>query len=125
VRTPTTPGRIGIWMLSAFLAFVFLMAGVPKLAGAEGHVRHFVTWGYPDWFRLVVGAVETVSAALLLVPRLSSQLAFYGALGIVAIMAGATYTHVVRVPEEAGRAPLTLGLLTAAAVVAWARRPRT
>jgi putative oxidoreductase len=120
VRTPTTAGRIGIWVLSALLAFIFLIAGVPKLAGAEGHVRHFVTWGYPDWFRLVVGAVETVSAGLLLVPRL----AFYGALGIVAIMAGATYTHLVRVPEEAGRAPLTLGLLTAAAVVAWARRPR-
>jgi putative oxidoreductase len=126
VHTPTTTaGRIGVWVLSALLAFIFLMAGVPKLAGAEGHIRHFVTWGYPDWFRIVVGAVETVSAALLLVPRLASQLAFCGALGIAAIMAGATYTHLVRVPEEAGRAPFTLGLLTVAAVVAWARRPQT
>ena len=120
MRTPTTAGRIGVWVLSALLAFVFLMAGVPKLAGAEGHIRHFVVWGYPDWFRIVVGSVETVSAALLLIPRL----AFWGALGIVVIMAGATYTHLVRVPEEAGRAPFTLGLLSLAAVVAWARRPR-
>ena len=51
---------------------------MPKLAGAEAHVRHFVTWGYPDWFRLVVGAIEVTSAVLLLVPRL----AFFGAMGI-------------------------------------------
>jgi uncharacterized membrane protein YphA (DoxX/SURF4 family) len=107
-----------VWAVSLALAFVFLMAGVPKLAGAEGHVRHFEVWRYPDWFRLVVGAVETTSALLLLVPRL----AYVGALGIVVIMAGATYTHVVRVPEEAGRAPFTLTLLALAAIVAVARR---
>jgi uncharacterized membrane protein YphA (DoxX/SURF4 family) len=111
-------GRVGVWVLSIGLALIFLMAGVPKLAGAEGHIRHFAHWGYPDWFRLVVGTVETASALSLLVPRL----AFFGAIGIMVIMAGATYTHVIRVPEEAARAPLTLGLLTAAAIVAVARR---
>ena len=116
----TMAGRVGIWVLSIGLAFVFLMAGVPKLAGAEGHIRHFAHWGYPDWFRLVVGTVETASALMLLVPRL----AFFGGIGIMIVMAGATYTHVVRVPEEAARAPLTLGLLTAAAIVAVARRRR-
>ena len=112
--------RVAVWVVSLLLALVFLMAGVPKLTGAEGHVRHFEVWRYPDWFRLVVGAIETTSALLLLVPRL----AFVGALGIVAIMAGATYTHAVRVPEEIGRAPFTLILLTLAAIVAIARRPR-
>jgi putative oxidoreductase len=113
-------GRVALWVGSIGLAFVFLVAGVPKLAGAEAHIRHFVVWGYPDWFRLVVGAIETASALSLLIPRL----AFYGAIGIMVIMAGATYTHVIRVPAEAGRAPLTLGLLAAAAVVASARRPQ-
>ena len=85
----TTVGRVGIvWLPSLLLTFIFLMAGLPKLAGAEGHIRHFVTWGYPDWFRLVVGAIEVTSAVLLLVPRL----AFFGALGIAVIMSGATYT---------------------------------
>ena len=66
------------------------------------------------------GAIEVGSAVLLLIPRL----AFLGAAGIAVIMAGATYTHVIRVPEEASRAPLTLGLLAIAVVVGYARRPR-
>ena len=114
-----TAGRVAIWVLSVLLTFVFLMAGVPKLAGAQAHVQHFATWGYPDWFRLVVGAVEVGSAVLLLIPRV----AFFGAAGIAVIMAGATYTHLVRVPEEASRAPLTLSLLALAVVVGYARRP--
>ena len=117
----TTVGRVGIvWLPSLLLAFIFLMAGLPKLAGTEAHVRHFVVWGYPDWFRLVVGAIETTSAVLLLVPRL----AFFGALGIAVIMCGATYTHLIRVPEESGRAPFTLTLLALALLVAYFRRPR-
>ena len=120
MRAVSLAGRVALWAISLLLAFVFIVAGVPKLAGTEGHVRHFVVWGYPDWFRVVVGAIETTSAVLLLVPRL----AFFGAIGIAMIMAGATYTHVVRVPEEAGRAPFTLSLLALAAIVAMARRPR-
>ena len=111
--------RVAIWVLSLLLTFVFLMAGIPKLAGVQGHVQHFARWGYPDWFRLVVGAVEVGSAVLLLIPRF----AFFGAAGIAVIMAGATYTHLVRVPEEASRAPLTLSLLALAAIVGFARRP--
>jgi uncharacterized membrane protein YphA (DoxX/SURF4 family) len=111
--------RVGLWLLSILLAFVFVMAGLPKLQGVPGHVRAFAHWGYPDWFRVVVGGAEVASAILLLVPRL----AFFGALGIAVIMAGATYTHVVRVPAEAGRAPFTLTLLALAALVAYARRP--
>ena len=113
-------GRIAVWVLSVLLAFVFLMAGVPKLLGVQAHVQHFASWGYPDWFRLVVGAIEVGSAVLLLIPRL----AFLGAAGITVIMAGATYTHLVRVPEEASRAPLTLSLLAMAALVGYLRRPK-
>jgi uncharacterized membrane protein YphA (DoxX/SURF4 family) len=110
-----------LWVLSILLAFVFLMAGVPKLLGVQAHVQHFARWGYPGWFRLLVGAVETLSAVLLLIP----SLAYVGAAGIVTIMLGATYTHVIRVPEEASRAPFTLSLLVLAAIVGYARRPRT
>jgi len=120
VTESSKASRIVIWVLSILLGFVFLMAGIPKLLGAEAHVQHFVRWGYPDWFRIAVGAVESASAILLLIPRLASV----GAAGIVTIMAGATYTHVIRVPEEASRAPFTLGLLVLAALVGYARRPK-
>jgi uncharacterized membrane protein YphA (DoxX/SURF4 family) len=120
VTASSKASRIAIWVVSVLLAFVFLMAGIPKLLGVEAHVQHFARWGYPDWFRVVVGAVETASAILLLIPRL----AYLGAAGIATIMAGATYTHVIRVPEEASRAPFTLSLLALAALVGYARRPK-
>lgn len=113
-------GTIAVWVLSVLLAIVFLIAGVPKLLGAQGHVEHFARWGYPDWFRLVVGTVEVVSAILLMIPRL----AYLGALSIAVIMVGATYTHVLRAPDEAGRVPLTLSLLALAVLIAYARRPK-
>ena len=113
-------GGIAIWVLSVLMALFFLIAGVPKLLGAQGHVEHFANWQYPDWFRLVVGTVEVVSAIQLLIPRL----AYLGAAGIAVIMVGATYTHVLRVPEEASRAPLTLSLLALAILIGYARRSR-
>ena len=111
---------VALWALSVLMALLFLVAGVPKLLGAQGHVEHFAHWRYPDWFRLVVGTVEVASAILLLVPRVAPL----GAAGIAAIMAGATYTHVLRVPEEAGRAPLTLSLLALGVLIGYVRRPK-
>ena len=113
-------GSVAVWVLSIAMALFFLAAGVPKLLGVPAHVEHFATWRYPDWFRLVVGTVEVMSAILLLIPRL----AYLGAAGITVVMFGATYTHVLRVPEEAGRAPLTLSLLALALLIAYSRRPK-
>lgn len=110
---------IAPWVLSGLLAALFLMAGGSKLAGAETHVLHFAHWGWPDWLRVVVGAVEVTSAVLLLVPRV----AFFGGCALVVVMAGATYTHLFRATGEAGMAVFTLVLLGLAALVAWARRP--
>jgi uncharacterized membrane protein YphA (DoxX/SURF4 family) len=121
---PTTSksGAVIAWALSVLLAALFLMAGVPKLLGARGHIEHFARWGYPDWFHLVVGAIETVSAVLLLVPRAAAV----GASGIMVIMAGATYTHLFRAQNETARVPFTLALLLLAGAVAYlrTRRPR-
>ncbi len=110
----------GAWLVSALLAALFLMAGVSKLAGAEAHVEHFAHWGYPDWFRIVVGAVETISAVLLIVPRTVAL----GAAGIATIMLGATYTHLFRVDDEAPRALFTMTLLVLVGAAAYLRSRR-
>lgn len=110
---------IGVWVLCGLLAALFLMAGGSKLAGAEQHVKGFAHWGYPDWFRLVVGTVEVTSAVLLLIPRI----AFFGAAALALVMTGATYTHLFRATGEGGMAAFTVLLLALAAIVAWARRP--
>lgn len=112
---------IGAWVLSALLAALFLMAGVTKLLGVPAHVEHFAHWGYPDWFRLVVGAIETASAVLLLVPRTAAV----SAAGIMTVMLGATYTHLFRAEDEAVRVPYTLSLLVLAGLAAYLGTRRT
>lgn len=111
--------EIAVWILSGLLAASFLMAGGSKLAGVEQHIQHFAHWGYPDWFRLVVGAVEVSSALLLLVPRA----AFFGGCALGAVMLGATYTHLFRAAGEGGMAVVPLVLFALVSVVAWLRRP--
>lgn len=108
---------IGLWVLSGLLGALFVMSGGSKLAGVQQHVDNFARWGYPDWFRLVVGALEVVAAALLFARRF----AFFGALALVIVMAGATYTHLFRATGEGAMAAFTLVLLGLAALVAYVR----
>jgi hypothetical protein len=80
------------------------------------HVEHFAHWGYPDWFRLVVGAIELVFGAALLVPRF----AFIGASALAIDMAGAVYTELFR--GEGPRALFPLVLFVLLAWIAYVRR---
>jgi putative oxidoreductase len=112
-------GRLLLWAATGLLAAMFLMAGGTKLMGADMHVESFARWGYPDWFRLAVGATEVVAAALLVMPRT----AVLGATLIIAIMAGATFTHLALADGEAANAVVTVVLLSVAAAIGWARWP--
>jgi uncharacterized membrane protein YphA (DoxX/SURF4 family) len=80
-------------------------------------VRDFHRWGYPDWFRMVIGIAELTSLALLLVPRFAS----YGASLFAAVMLGAIFTHYTH--NETSRLPFNLLLLALSLVIAFARRP--
>jgi uncharacterized membrane protein YphA (DoxX/SURF4 family) len=88
-----------------------------KLTGNIFWVRDFQRWGYPDWFRLVVGIAELISMALLLVPRLAT----YGASFFAIVMLGAIFTHATH--NETSRLPFNLLLLTLTLVIAFVRRP--
>lgn len=120
MRLDTRPARITVTVLSVLLALMFVGASIPKLLGAPDAVAGFAKYGYPDWFRLVVGITEVVAAALLLVPRL----AWIGASAIAVIMVGATYTHAVLGTGEGANAVVTLILLVIASFIAYARWPR-
>jgi uncharacterized membrane protein YphA (DoxX/SURF4 family) len=110
--------RMAVWA-SRLLAAMFLFAGLTKLFGAQGDIVHFVAWRYPDWLRFVVGSIEVVSVALLLIPRV----AYLGAVGISITLMWAGYTFLVRVPEESWRALPTLTLLVLVAALGYATRP--
>ncbi len=97
--------------------FPFLAAGIPKLISNPGWVVRFRGYGYPEKFYLVIGAVEVLGALALLIPRLAA----YSATGLIAVMIGATVTHLLHF--EAPRALVTVALIVLLAIVAYARRP--
>lgn len=80
-----------IWTLKVLLAMTFLVVGIQKLRGGVAWVDLFAMAGYPVWFRTVVGVIETVCGAALLVPALAS----YAAIALAVVMFGATFTQLV------------------------------
>lgn len=109
-------GRIATLVLSGLLALLYVAAGVPKVVGVESAVTGFENFGYPTWFRLLIGVIEIGGGIGLLMPRV----AFYaaGALGVV--MIGAAYT--ITVHGEPGVA-IPIVCLVLLAIVAYLRRP--
>ena len=83
--------RAAVWMLTILLAAEFVVAGLSKFAPASGWPRMFVAWGYPSWFRLIVGATEVTCGLALFAQR--ARLWAGGVL--LAVMAGAAATHLL------------------------------
>lgn len=79
-----------LWLITLFLAYVFVRQGLAKFDDASGWSKAFAAWHYPRAFRLLVGTLE-IAAAVLLVTR---RFAYAGAAIIVIIMIGAMATHV-------------------------------
>jgi hypothetical protein len=75
-------------ILAMIVAVLFAVAGVVNLAGRGAVKRDFERWGYPAWFRLLCGALELLSAALL--P--GQQTRVLGLTLAGAIMIGALFT---------------------------------
>ncbi len=106
-----------VYVVMALLTFMFLMAGGTKLIADEMHVTNFARWGYPSWFMYVTGLIEVSSIILMWIPKTR----FYGALGLMFVMVGAIGTHLIN--SEFVMAPIPVGLILLAGVVAWFNRP--
>lgn len=101
-----------IWGVSVIAAFVILAAGLPKIWGGHDWSQNFELWGYPPWFRVIVGWVEVLGAILLVVPRTSLFAA-----GVLAVtMAGAAYTQLLHGTMRDAFIPLALMLMLASVV---------
>lgn len=107
-----------LWIVSIVVAAMFIMAGGTKLAGLPMHVEHFQKWGYPDWFRILIGTAEVAGGVGLLIPRLAS----FAAAGLAAIMLGAVYTHLAH--KEAIQVVAPIVFLLVFGVLTYARWPR-
>ena len=83
-------GDLALWVPALFLAWVFARQGAAKFSDDSGWARAFVTWHFPVWFRILIGAVEVAAAALLLTRRTAT----IGAALIALVMLGAMATHI-------------------------------
>lgn len=81
---------IALWVICLFLVYVFLKAGGQKFMDGSGWARAFQFWGYPVWFRILVGVIEVAAALALLHPRTAS----FGAMLIITVMVGGMATHI-------------------------------
>ena len=81
-----------VWIPTLFLLFVFAPQAWNKLSDTGGWAIAFRHWGYPTWFRITIGFLETFAALMLLWHRT----AIVGAALIIAIMLGGTGTHIMK-----------------------------
>ena len=109
-----------LWALSLMLVSVFLRAGHDKLDDGSGWSRAFAVWGYPAWFRVLVGIVELSAAILILWPRTAA----YAAILIIVVMLGGMGTHIVIEHRPARVTSEALQLAFSSIVLAgrWRRR---
>jgi uncharacterized membrane protein YphA (DoxX/SURF4 family) len=109
---------IATWVLSVVLAALYGFAGLPKIFGATEMAQQFAQWGYPAWFRVLIGLIEVAGAIGLLLPAV----AFYAAGTLGAVMIGAIYT-LFTAHDPSLPVPAVCLLLLGA--VAYLRRPGT
>jgi len=83
--------RMVSWILSIFLAFVFVAIGTSKLVGPSSvhWTQRFQRWGYPTGSYFVIGILEIVAGIAILIPRWRR----IAAATLMIIMAGALCTH--------------------------------
>lgn len=107
-------------VLQSLLALVFLMSGGIKLLGVQMQVDNFKRYGYPQWFRLVTGAVEMTGAVGMIVGVWVDQVAIAAGFWLTATMIGAVYTDLFRrgsAPPSRAAAPAVLLALAVAVAV--------
>jgi putative oxidoreductase len=109
---------MAIRVLSWVLALIFIAAGVPKILDVAQFAAQFEHFGYSPTFRHMIGVLEVAGAVALLVPGA----ALYGALLLLAIMVGATWT-VLRA-GEALAPPIIVGALLAVLAILRTLKPQ-
>jgi len=109
----------GTWILTLLLALVMVGPGSQKFTGPTWQ-RMFRTWGYPDGFYLVIGAIEVAGGIGLLIPRVAS----YCAIMLSIVMLGASATQVLRGGRNGVGEIVFAVLLAALAWIRWRDRWR-
>jgi len=108
--------KILAWILQILLGIEFVIAGQAKFTMANDWSIKFSDWGLPDHFYLGIGALELIGGIMLFFPKLAAG----AAVGLIAIMLGATFTHLIH--AESNQIIITLILISLLFIVFLFRR---
>ena len=92
-----------IWLVSIVSALMMILAGSGKITGGVW-TEIFDGWGYPGWFRVLVGVAQVGGGLLLFIPRVAA----YGAAILLIVMLGALGTEIILTPQFGPRNPIIL-----------------
>jgi putative oxidoreductase len=106
---------ITLWILSGFAGLLFIGVGGAKLAGAAAMVDLFAKIGLGQWLRYLTGLLEVAAGVGLLI----SRFAFYAAVLLAVVMAGAFIAHIT-VLGTSPAGPVVLFVLTG--IIAYLRK---
>jgi hypothetical protein len=113
---------IAYWILAALLGVFYLYAGGLKVARSQEQLAPMMGWvdTVPMWLVRLIGAVELLGVAGLILPRLTGVvpgLAVAAAAGFVVLQILASGVHLSR--GETKEVTLNLALIAVAGVTVW------
>lgn len=79
------------WIPLVLLGLIMILAGGAKLAGIPEVHDSFAKMGLPEWFGYFIGLAELLAGIAMFVRKWTAL----AATGLIPIMAGATYYHIV------------------------------
>jgi len=87
----TTIKPILLWLFAAWLGYRLMLNGIRKFDPEGMWTNAFSKWGYPVWFRILIGVLETAGGLMIFIPKIRH----FGALILCIVMVGALGTRIV------------------------------
>ena len=111
---------IPIIVVQVVLGLLFVVIGSMTVAGRKMFVENFRRFGYPQWFRVVIGSLETLGGLGLLIGLRLPWLAALASAGLTLVMLGAVSTHLrIREPLQKIALPIVMGALVIVVAVSY------
>jgi uncharacterized membrane protein YphA (DoxX/SURF4 family) len=108
-RRPSRGAGRALWAAQVVLAAIFLMVSYPKLTLDPMAVAGFAAMGFSPIGAMIIGWLEVAGAIGLLVPRLVGL----AAIGVVALMIGATTATILTMGAAPALMPVAIGVVAA------------
>ena len=80
-----------IWFIIAYPAYRVIVNGIRKFDPDGMWTEAFQDWGYPVWFRMLIGILETAGGFIILIPKVR----YLGGIILATVMIGALITRIV------------------------------